>query len=223
MNPYTQHRIASFPCMGDPTGTYKVVTSAADVFKLTPSAPIQILRWGMICTTTVNDATAGHGLKLTGDVRITAGSDSGRVTGLSTLVSAQTGYNGPSQPAFYYDTAGGSIKIQPSATQVVAGNFIYHTLAPQVPGTSNYYPDADTYFVSPGGVDTQLVIYPGQEFIIGVVADATVPSAGAGSFFCEFLQLPFQGTGYSGATQIVPSSISPTPSNATNVGTRYFA
>lgn len=218
-NPFARHRFVTYPSLGDPATAYKVVTSAANVFRLTPSVPIQIIRWGLIATTTVNDGA--NGLKLTGDVRPTAGSDSSRVTGASTSVASQTGYNATGQPGFYYDTAGGSITLTASATQLVAGKFAYHDVAPQAPQSSGYYPDPDTVQASPGGVDTQLVIYPGQEFLIAV--QATAPGAGAGVLFAEFLELPFQGSGYSGATQIVPAAIRPTPSDAISNGTKYFS
>lgn len=209
MNLGQTHDRVTNPSQGS-TAAY-ISVAAGDVFRLSPNAPIRIVRWGFICTTTVNDAT--NALKLTGDIRVTAGTDTGRVTGATTVVASQQGYNASNLPAFNTDAAGGSLTLVASASQVAAGKGVYHDLNPQTgSGSPLLYPQPDTAFVSPGGVDTQLVVYPGQEFLIK--SQATAPAAGAGIFFVEFEALGFQGTGYAQLAQIVPASISPTPSNS---------
>lgn len=77
-----------------------------DKFSIAPASPIAIVRWG-----TINNGTTvvGSG-KFTGDLRVTAGSDSGRVTG-----SIASGV----------DTQGGT--LTPAATAAGKGN--YHNLS----------------------------------------------------------------------------------------------
>lgn len=184
--------------------TYVSVTTAQDILVWAPSKPVQIVRWGFIATTTVNDGA--NALKLRGDFRPTAGSNAGRVNGVTTTVAASSGYNAAGQPALFSDTAGGTLTLTPSATQVVAGQGVYHQVNPQTAGATGVYPAPDTSPGAGAGVDTQLVIYPGQEFVLTIVA--TAPAAGAGVFFVEARELPNQGdTKY-------PSAFSPTPSNA---------
>lgn len=190
-------------------GAYISVAAAGDVFRYSAPAPFQVLRWGFIATTTVSDAT--NGLKLTGDVRTTAGSDVGRTTGSSATVASASGYNASGSPAFITDTAGGSLTVTAAATQVAAGKGVYHDMNPQaVISPENLYPRPDTAFVPPGGVDTQLVIYPGQEFLIAV--QPVAPNAGAGILFIEVLDMPNVGLGYAGLAALGPTSIAPTPS-----------
>lgn len=215
---------------------YLAVTSAADVLRFSPGAPCQVMRWGFIATTTVNDATAGHGLRLTCDLRPTAGSDTGRLVGGTFVVAAGSGYNASGAPAIYLDyggvtttlgKGGGTITVAASATQVLAGAGVFHNVWPQVPTGSTvasgivtvlggYYPSADTAFVPPGGVPEQFMVYPGQEVVIAVRANTVVPTAGAGIFFLELIEFPLtvSGNNNSGAVTGVPSSISPTPSNS---------
>lgn len=242
--PGYHHKRLTNPAEGG-TASYVVVTSAADVFRYSPGAPCMVLRWGFIATTTVADATAGHGLKLTCDLRPTAGSDTGRLVGATFTVAAASGYNATGAPAFYIDyggtgttlgMGGGSITLSPSATQVVAGQGVYHNLNPQAPTGSTVasgvitalggnYPSPDTAFTPPGGVSTQFMVYPGQEVLIANRANTVVPVAGAGIFFMEVVEFPFVGgtNNYSGAASGIPSSISPTPSNALSNLTKVLA
>lgn len=162
-----------------------VTVAAADKLTLDPSRPIQIVRWGFIATTTVNDGA--NALKLTGNFRPTAGSSAGQTVGSTTTVAATTGYNAAGQPALFMDTAGGSLTLTAGAAQVVAGQGVYHTMNPQKPSSGAYYPVPSTFQVA----DTQLQINPGQEFAI--VSAATAPAAGAGVFFVEYRELPFVG------------------------------
>lgn len=223
------------------TASYVSVASSADVFRYSPPVPCLVLRWGFIATTTVNDNT--NGLKLTCDLRPTAGSDTGRLTGATFTVATSSGYNATNSPAFYIDyggtgttlgAGGGSITLTASTTQVVAGKGVYHTLNPQAPTGSTvasgvitalggYYPAADANFTPPGGVDTQFLVYPGQEVLIKV--QATAPSAGVGILWMDVIEQAFAGgtNNYAAAANQIPSSISPTPSNAISNLTRVFA
>lgn len=197
------HKTVQAPAEG--SNSYVSVTTSGDKLIYSPSRPVQIVRWGFIATTTVNDAT--NALKLRGDVRVTAGTDTGRVNGATTTVASSSGYNAAGQPALFSDTSGGTLTLTASASQVAAGKGVYHNVNPQVaPAGSTVYPNPDTVAAAGAGVDTQLVIYPGQEFIITNLA--TAPAAGAGIFFVEVRELPNQGD-----TQF-PAAYSPTPSNA---------
>lgn len=226
------HKRITNPSEGG-VGGYASFASAADIFRWSPGAPAMVLRWGVIATTTVNDGS--NGLKLTCDLRPTAGSDTGRLKGATYTVASQGGYNAAASPAFYIDyggtgttlgLGGGSITLTASATQIVAGKGVYHNVNPQAPTGSTlasgvitalggYYPSPDTAFVPPGGIPTQFMVYPGQEVVIAV--QATAPGAGAGVIFLEVIEQAFQGdyNNYGDVLSGVPSSISPTPSNAT--------
>lgn len=195
------HHVVYNPAEGVNTGGYDTV-AAGDKLIYSPSRPVRIVRWGFLCTTTVNDAT--NALKLTGDVRVTVGSDTGRVGGSTATVQAASGYNAAGQPALFQDTAGGSLTLTASASQVAAGKGVYHFMNPQAgSGSPAIYPAVD----GTQKADTQLVIYPGQEFIIK--SNATAPAAGAGVYFVEIEELPFQGS------QVVANLASPiSPSNA---------
>lgn len=231
MYPYGyHHKRISNPTDGG-TASYVSVTAAADVFRYSPGAPVQVLRWGFIATTTVNDAA--NALKLTCDLRVTAGTDTGRLTGNTFLVAAGSGYNAAGSPSIYIDYGGngttlgfggGKITLTASTTQVVAGQGVFHNVNPQAPTGSTisggvisalggYYPSPDTSFVPPGGISTQFVVYPGQEVVIA--NKATAPGAGAGIFFMEVCELPFQANSNNNAVVAsgVPTSIIPNPSN----------
>lgn len=212
------------------TASY-VSVAAGDVFRYSPGAPCMVLRWGFIATTTVNDGT--NALKLTCDLRPTAGTDTGRLTGNTFTVASGTGYNATGAPAIYVDYGGngttlgfggGKITLTASTTQVVAGQGVFHNVNPQAPTSSTisggvisalsgYYPAPDTAFTAPGGYPTQFMVYPGQEVVIA--SKATAPGAGAGIFFMEVLEFPFQAANNNNAVTGtgVPSSIVPNPSN----------
>lgn len=223
------HRITN-PSAGG-TAAY-VSVAAGDVFRYSPPAPVQVIRWGFIATTTVNDAT--NALKLTCDLRPTAGSDTGRLKGASYKISASAGYNSSNGQDFYVDyggtgttlgLGGGSITLTASTTQVVAGKGVFHNVNPQAPtgstvasgvitALSGQYPAVSTANTPPGGVDTQFVVYPGQELVIA--SQATAPGAGAGIVFIEVKLLPLAGdnNNYGQVAAGIPSAISPTPSNS---------
>lgn len=238
-NPFT-HRVITNPAIGT-TGAYIGVSAAADILRYSPPTPILILRWGLLATTTINDAT--NALKMTCDLRPTVGSDVGRLTGATFTVAVGAGYNAAGQPAFYVDyggagttlgLGGGSITLTAGTSQLAAGKGVFHNVNPQAPTSSTIaggvisslsgtYPAPDTAFVAPGGVDTQFVVYPGQEVLIRVQPNA--PGAGAGIAFLDIVELPFVGdnNNYANVASLVPSSIAPTPSNATVNMTRVLS
>jgi hypothetical protein len=205
------HKRITQPADGS-VAAYQAVTAAADVFRYSPNAPAQVVRWGFIATTTVNDGS--NALKLTCDFRPTAGSNVSRTTGATTTIqTTTTGYNAAGQPALFSDAAGGSLTLVASTTQVVAGQGVYHTVNPQTgSGSPALYPQPDT--VSGGGVNTQFTVYPGQEVLIAI--QATAPGAGAGIFFMELREQPFQGD-----TQL-PAALALTPSNSISNMVRKF-
>lgn len=216
-----KHRIIGNPAEGSTTASV-AVTSSTNVLIFAPWRPVRVIRWGMVCITTVNDST--NALTLTCDLRPTAGSDTNRVTGATTVVAAQSGWNASNLPAFYYDAAGGSITLTASTSQVAAGAAVYHNVNPAKPSTtySPYYPDPDTALDSPGGVNTGFVVYPGQEVVIKV--QTTAPNAGAGKFFLEVEEQAFvaPGNNLPNLATGVPSAIVPTPSRPGTL-TRYLS
>ncbi len=189
------------------------VTSAGSKLILVPNIACAILRWGFICTTTVNDAT--NPLVMTLDWHPTVGSTAGAVVGATTLVASQTGWNASTLPAFYTDLAGGSITLTKGASQLAAGKGVYHLLNPQTKmppndASTNPVPSPDTAFVPGGGMNSLgLTIYPGQEVQLSVSAIA--PAAGAGVFFIHYYHLAFEGSGsnYENVATGIPASITP--------------
>lgn len=210
---FYQHRMITNPAEGASGGTgYVLVTSATPTkFAYAPLKPIRVVRWGFICAVTVNDAT--NALKLTCDVRAVVGGTT--TTGVSTVIAAQSGWNAPNLPPVLFDLAGGSLTLTASASQVAAGQVVYHEVAPQKPSAtySPYYPDPDVAFDSPGGVNAQFAVYPGQEVLI--TSQPTQPAAGAGIFFMEVEELAFTGSGnnYPRIGTGIPAGITPTPSD----------
>ena len=206
------HRTVNNPAEGT-TAAPIALTSAANVLIYRSHRPFRVVRWGLTVTTTINDAT--NALVLSCDLRPTAGSDVGRITGTSTVISAQSGWNASALPQFQYDLAGGTITMTAGASQLAAGQVAYHDVNPQKPSATYtpYYPDPDTAFDSPGGVSTQFVVYPGQEVVIAV--QPTAPGAGAGTIFLAIEEQAFQGSKSNNPVVVsgVPSSIRPTPSD----------
>lgn len=156
-----------------------VTITAADLMFLAPARPIVIERWGFICTTTCTVTNPVFTL----DFRPTVGSNAGRVTGATTTIAAQTGYNASSQPALFTDTAGGSLTTTALPT---AGTGVFHDMNPQAgSGTPALYPP----YTVKQPEDTQLEVYPGQELVLKC---ATAPTAGAGILFIQARDLPVQ-------------------------------
>lgn len=83
-------------------------TSTGDKLILTPSAPVSIIKWGFIVTTTLSSSGA---VVFTGDFRPTAGSDTARVTGAVTAG---------------IDTAGGQLS---TGLTTAGGKGFYHKLS----------------------------------------------------------------------------------------------
>lgn len=157
-----------------------------------PAKPCRIVRWGTVVTTTASDNASGT-LKFTLDVWPTAGSSTSATQGSTATVQTATGYNSSNAPAFYVDTAGGSVTVPNSLLNagggLLAGSVVWHNVNPQATQTGGYYPAADTALIPPGGVDTQLVIYPGQSVVI--TCRAVGSTAGAGKFFLEIEEQAF--------------------------------
>lgn len=178
-----------------PNGTVGAQTTyAASTVMLTytPSRPVRIIRWGTIVTTapvSTNTTT----LQFQGNIWPTANVNTNAIAGATTSIQA-TGYNSSNSPLFYVDTAGGTLTIANallvSPATVPIGSVLWHNVNPQAAQTGGYYPAPDTALIPPGGVATQLVIYPGQSFVINCVA---VPNsvAGAGKFFLEVEEQAF--------------------------------
>lgn len=189
------------------------VTTSGPKLILAPNISLAIVRWGFICTQTVNDAT--NPLVLTLDFHPTVGSVSGLVAGSTTLVASQTGWNSSTLPAFYTDLAGGSITLTKGTSQIAAGKGVYHQINPQakMPPTdasANPVPSPDTANVAGGGqVSMGFSVYPGQEVALSVAPVA--PGAGAGIFFVHYYHLAFAGSGvnYANVATGIPSGITP--------------
>lgn len=189
------------------------VTVAGSKLILAPNLPLAVIRWGFICTSTVNDAT--NPLVLTLDWHPTVGSTVGAVVGATTTLSSQTGWNASALPAFFTDLAGGSITLTKGATQLAAGKGVYHQINPQTKmppndASTNPVPSPDTAFVPGGGQQSHgLTVYPGQELQLSV--STVAPAAGNGIFFIHYLHLMFgaSGNNYANVGTGIPSSITP--------------
>jgi hypothetical protein len=209
------HRVITNPAEGQTT-TPVTFVAATNLMIYTPVRPIRVVRWGVILTT----APTGTGpLQFVGNTATLPQGGGTVVTGASTLIQA-TGYNASNSPQFFVDTAGGSLTL-PAASfgSVVAGSMLWHTVNAQTAQAGGYYPAPDTALIPPGGVDTQLVIYPGQSFIIRSVTVGGT-TAGAGVIWLEEEELAFQAdfsnnpmvlSGIPGGFGLT-GSITPTPS-----------
>lgn len=209
------HEIIYSPPNGS-VGSQVTFAASTSMLTYTPSRPVRIIRWGAIVTTAPVD-TGTANLQFTGDLWPTANVNTGKTTGSTTSIQA-TGYNASNSPLFYVDTAGGSLTILnaqiKSPATVPIGSVLWHNVNPQAAQTGGYYPAPDTALIPPGGVDTQLVIYPGQSFVINCVSVGTTP--GAGKFFLEVEEQAFVAD-YNNNPMVVtgyPSSngTTPTPS-----------
>jgi len=200
------------------------VASAGSKLILAPNLPVAVIRWGFICTSTVNDGT--NPLVLTMDWHPTVGSTVGAVVGATTTLSSQTGWNASALPAFFTDLAGGSITFTKGTSQIAAGKGAYHQINPQTKmppndASTNPVPSPDTAFVPGGGMQSLgLTVYPGQEVQLSV--SAVAPGAGAGILFIQYLHLAFgaAGNNYENVATGIPSSIVPVVGDA-GVWTRF--
>lgn len=181
--------------------------------------PYRIIRWGTICTVAPVD-TGSANLAFRGDVYPTPiGSGTKVFTGATaTFGGASTSYNASNTPQFYVDTGGGTLTIANallvSPATVPIGSVLWHTVNPQAAQTGGYYPAPDTSLIPPGGVNTGLVIYPGQSFQIYCVTVGSTP--GHGKFFIDVEEQAFVAD-YNNNPQVVsgyPSTngTTPTPS-----------
>ena len=156
--------------------------------------PYRIVRWGTIVTVAPVD-TGSANLQFRGDIYPTPiGSGTKVATGATaTFGGASTSYNASNAPQFYVDTGGGTLTITnaqlKSPATVPIGSVLWHTVNPQAAGGSGYYPDPDTALTPPGGVDIQLVIFPGQSFQIYCVGVGS--TAGHGKFFIDIEEQAF--------------------------------
>jgi hypothetical protein len=221
-----KHRTIQNPAEGLVTSPgITFVSSATNMLLFNPSRPVRIVRWGVVIMTTATDAGSTHGLKFTCDTYTSAGATGTHVTGSTTSFGgANTGYNASNNPVFYIDTAGGSLSVPNAvlALGLAVGTVLWHNVNPLTSQTGGYYPAPDTALISPGGVSTQLVIYPGQS--VSIACADIGSTAGAGKIFLEVQEQPFQ-VDYNNnqlAVTGVLSTIVPTPSSvAGNVIINY--
>lgn len=192
-----------------------------------PYKPYRIIRWGVIITVAPVD-TGSATLQFRGDVFPTPiGTGSILATG-STTSNSGTGYNSSNAPVFYVDTGGGTLTVPNSQLKspatVPIGTLIFHTVNPQAAQTGGYYPAPETALIPPGGVDTQLVIFPGQSFQVTCTAVPSTPGHGKifidveeQAFVADFNNNAFVLSGY-------PSSngTTPTPSWPFYVGSLNY-
>jgi hypothetical protein len=211
-----KHRVIQNPAEGLVTGFAITFASSTVMLQFQPSKPVRIVRWGAVVTTTASDSGSAT-LVFTGNVWPTAGSSASAVVGSTTTVQSANGYNASNAAVFYVDTAGGSLTVPNAQLNagggVVAGSVIWHNVNPQATQTGGYYPAPDTALIPPGGVSTQLVIYPGQSFVINCTGVGS--TAGAGKLFLEVEEQPFVADFNNNALVVsgYPSnSTTPTPS-----------
>lgn len=194
-----------------PTGTEAAqgvsITTTGNKLIYAPSRPVALMRWGFIVTTAIASAFP----TLTLDWHPTAGSATSAVTGATTQLQGQTGWNASALPAFYTDLAGGSMTL---SAAMAAGKGAFHQINPQTKmppndASTNPVPSPDTAFVPGGGEQSLgLTVYPGQEIAFNVSV-----AAGAGVVipFFHVIPLGFQGAGsnYENVASGIPGSIQP--------------
>lgn len=179
------------PAEGVPGASGIQTISAAVMLEFSPIVPVRVVRWGFIATAAISDNATGT-LTLTGNLWPTTHSATSATVG-STTSNTGTGYNSSNAPTFYVDTAGGSLTVPNSLLNagggIAAGAVAWHNVNPQTSQTGGYYPAADTALIAPGGVDTQLLIYPGQSFVINCTAAPSTP--GSAKFFVDVEEQAF--------------------------------
>jgi hypothetical protein len=213
-----KHRIIQNPAEGLVTSPgITFVSSTTNMLLFNPSRPVRIVRWGVVIMTTATDAGSSHGLKFTCNTYTAAAATGTQVTGSTTSFGgASTGYNASNNPVFYIDTAGGSLSVPNSvlAAGLAVGTVLWHNVNPQVSQTGGYYPAADTALIPPGGVNTGLVIYPGQSCSIQCADIGS--TAGAGKIWLEVEEQPFvvdYNNNQYAVTGYPANGTTPTPSN----------
>lgn len=166
--------------LATPTGSGGpvVLTSTGDKYIVTPAAPLMILKWGLVLSTSLS--TGGNGLVCNLDKRPTAGSDTNRTT-LDTL------------------------SVGTSNTTFVAGLGIYRdpftassTATTPASEVANAGPLGNTANTITSGQQA-LTIIPGQELVMKVATAAS--TTGQGYFWLEYIQLPISKPSGYGTTQ----------------------
>jgi len=182
------HRMISNPPEGNAGGgTIPLMTSAAAVMTYNPSRPVRIVRYGIIVTTAITHAS--NNFQLRGDYCPLVQAGGTIVTGATATVQQASGYNSSNSPVFNVDTAGGTATVlNANLGSLAIGAVMWHNVNPQAAQTGGYYPAPDTALIPPGGVDTGLVIYPGNSFRIFCVNGMTT---GAGVVFLEIEEQSF--------------------------------
>lgn len=88
-------------------------SATADLATFTPGSPVDIVGWGYVVTV----AQANANVVLAGDLRPTAGSNTGRLNGeLGTLTPADTGAQGE---VFYNPLSAGAGELNPGQQMVI--------------------------------------------------------------------------------------------------------
>lgn len=214
------------PAEGLVTDVTFVAATAMATFA--PYKPYRIIRWGAIVTIAPVD-NASNTLQFRGDVYPTPIGTGTKVATGSTTSNANTGYNSTNQPTFYVDTGGGTLTVPNaqlvSPATVPIGTVLFHTVNPQAAQTGGYYPAPDTALIPPGGVNTQLVIYPGQSFQIFCVG-VPASTAGHGKFFIDVEEQAFTADFNNNAMVVSgypnTNGTTPTPSWPFSVGSLNY-
>ena len=218
------------PAPGLATDVTFVASNTAMAVFAPANRPYRIIRWG-VTITVAPVSTNTSVLTFRGDVYPTPiGTGTIVATGATATVQTANGYNSSNSNAFYVDTGGGTLSV-PNAQMVVAtgtvpiGTVLWHNVNPQATQTGGYYPAPDTALIPPGGVSTQLNIYPGQSFQITCTA---IPNsaAGHGVFWVEVEEQAFvadyNNTGMVLSGYPSTNGTTPTPSWPFSVGSLNY-
>lgn len=144
-----------------------VLTTTGDKFIFTPAAPVRLRKWGFIISTSLN--TTGAALTCELDLRVTVGTDTGRVN-KDTLTVAVTNTTYVAGKGVYRDPFTASSASTSTASQVTGSGPQGYTLNTVTSG------------------QTDLYAVPGQEYVIEVTQGAG--TAGQGYAFIEYDLLP---------------------------------
>lgn len=174
------HRTVMDPAEGSGS-PITITTAGTAVLTLTPARPVRIIRYGVIVTTAIT-ATSNN-MQLVGNAYAGPNASGTKTTGSTVTFGGNSVYNASNAPTGYIDTAGGTCTVaNANLSSLTAGVVLWHDVNPQAAQTGGYYPAPDTALIPPGGVSTQLVIYPGQSF---QVVSANTMTAGAVIGFVE--------------------------------------
>lgn len=182
------HRYIMFPPEGQTSAPDVTFAASTAMATFAPWKPYRIIRWGVVVTVAPVD-NASNTLAFRGDIYPTPiGTGTKVATGSTATVQTANGYNASNAAVFYVDTGGGTLTVPNSQlvspATVPIGTVLWHNVNPQATQAGGYYPAPDTALIPPGGVSTQLVIYPGQSFQVFCTAvPASAP--GHGKFVLE--------------------------------------